>query len=58
MDDNPAFRKLSELFTRELDFTVCAEAQDGGDTLLRAQSRDLMVTDVSMITNGLEEIDA
>jgi DNA-binding NarL/FixJ family response regulator len=59
VDDNPAVRKLiCELFTRELDFTVCGEAENGRDALDRAQDLrpELIVTDLSMpIMDGLEE---
>ena len=62
VDDNPAVRKLiCELFTRESDFRVCAEAENGSDALLKAQQLepDLVVTDLSMPQmNGLEEIRA
>lgn len=60
VDDNPAVRKLiCELFTRELDFSICGEAQDGREALRKAQELrpDLIVTDLSMpLMNGLEEI--
>ena len=62
VDDNPAVRKLiCELFTRESDFKVCAEAENGSQALLKAQEfePDLIVTDLSMPQmNGLEEIRA
>ena len=62
VDDNPAVRKLiCELFTRESDFKVCAEAENGSEALLKAQKfdPDLIVTDLSMPQlNGLEEIRA
>jgi CheY-like chemotaxis protein len=62
VDDNPAVRKLiCELFTREFDFKVCAEAENGSEALLKAQQfePDLVVTDLSMPQmNGLEEIRA
>jgi CheY-like chemotaxis protein len=62
VDDNPAVRKLiCELFTRESDFKVCAEAENGSEALLKAQKfePDLVVTDLSMPQmNGLEEIRA
>jgi CheY-like chemotaxis protein len=62
VDDNPAVRKLiCELFTREADFKVCAEAENGSEALLKAQQLepDLVVTDLSMPQmNGLEEIRA
>jgi len=59
VDDNPAVRKLiCELFTREADFRVCAQAENGRDGLLKAQELepDLVVTDLTMpLLNGLEE---
>lgn len=59
VDDNPAVRKLiCELFTRELDFKVCGEAENGRDALEKAQQLkpQLIITDLSMpIMNGLEE---
>ena len=62
VDDNPAVRKLiCELFTREADFRVCAEAANGRTALSKAQELqpDLIVTDLSMpYTNGLEDIRA
>ena len=60
VDDNPAVRQLiCQLFTRELDFTVCAEAQNGREAVEKAQEfqPELVVTDFSMPgMNGLEEI--
>ncbi|MBZ5689345.1 MAG: response regulator [Acidobacteriia bacterium] len=62
VDNNPAVRKLiCEIFTREADFRVCAEAENGRDALLKAQELepDLIITDLSMPhMNGLEEIRA
>ena len=62
VDDNPAVRKLiCDLFTRESDFKVCAEAENGSEALLKAQEfdPDLIVTDLSMPQmTGLEEIRA
>ena len=59
VDDNPAVRKLiCELFSRELDFVVCGQAENGGDAIIKAQelTPDLVVTDLSMpFMNGLEE---
>ena len=59
VDDNPAVRKLiCELFTRESDFRVCAEAENGREAIVKAQEvkPDLIVTDLSMpLMNGLEE---
>ncbi len=62
VDDNPAVRGLiCQLFARESDFQVCAEAENGSEALLKAQQfePDLVVTDLSMPQmNGLEEIRA
>lgn len=62
VDDNPAVRRLiCQLFTREGDFRICAEAENGRDALLKAQELepDLIITDLSMPhMNGLEEIRA
>lgn len=59
VDDNSSVRKLiCELFTRESDFEVCGEADNGHDAILKAQevAPDLIVTDLSMpLMNGLEE---
>ena len=59
VDDNASVRKLiCELFTREGDFQVCAEAENGQEAILKAQlaDPDLIVTDLSMpLMNGLEE---
>ena len=59
VDDNSSVRKLiCELFTRESDFQVCGEADNGREAILRAQDvePDLIVTDLSMpVMNGLEE---
>lgn len=59
VDDNALIRRgLCELFTRERDFEVCAEAGDGKDAIEKAQlfHPDLIVTDLSMpVMNGLEE---
>jgi DNA-binding NarL/FixJ family response regulator len=58
VDDNPAMRKaLCELFTREEDFEVCAEAENGREAVEKAQllRPDLIVTDLSMpLMDGLE----
>ena len=60
VDDNPAVRELiCQLFTREPDFSVCGEAENGRDAVDKAQELrpDLVVTDFSMpVMNGLEEI--
>lgn len=59
VDDNSAVRSaVCELFTRQGDFQVCGEAENGRDALEKAQQLqpDLIVTDLSMpIMNGLEE---
>jgi DNA-binding NarL/FixJ family response regulator len=59
VDDNPAIRQaLCKLFTREGDFDVCGEAENGREAIEKAQllHPDLIVTDLSMpIMNGLEE---
>lgn len=59
VDDNPQVRKLiCELFTREADFQVCGEADNGRDGVDKALAwePDLIVTDLSMpLMNGLEE---
>ena len=59
VDDNSSVRKLiCQLFTRESDFEVCGEADNGRDAILKAQevAPDLIVTDLSMpLMNGLEE---
>jgi DNA-binding NarL/FixJ family response regulator len=59
VDDNPAVRKaVCELFTREEDFEVCAEAENGREAIEKAQllCPDLIVTDLAMpLMDGLEE---
>jgi DNA-binding NarL/FixJ family response regulator len=59
VDDNPCARNaLCELFTREGDFRVCGEAENGREAIERARQLcpDLIVTDLSMpVMNGLEE---
>jgi DNA-binding NarL/FixJ family response regulator len=59
VDDNPLVRRaLCEIFTREEDFDVCGEAENGRDAIEKAQllSPNLIVTDLSMsVMNGLEE---
>lgn len=59
VDDNAVIRQaVCELFAREGDFDVCAEAVDGKDAIEKAQlfHPDLIVTDLSMpVMNGLEE---
>jgi DNA-binding NarL/FixJ family response regulator len=59
VDDNPAVRSaLCELFTREGEFHVCGEAENGRQAIEMARQLhpDLIVTDLSMpVMNGLEE---
>jgi len=59
VDDNPVVRRaLCELFTREGDFDVCGEAENGREAveIARQLHPDLIVTDLSMpVMNGLEE---
>jgi DNA-binding NarL/FixJ family response regulator len=59
VDDNPVVRRaLCELFTRERDFDVCGEAENGREAveIARELHPDLIVTDLSMpVMNGLEE---
>lgn len=62
VDDNPTVRNLIfELFTREFDFAVCGQAQNGRDALIQALELkpNLIVTDLNMpFMNGLEETNA
>lgn len=59
VDDNRLIRQaLCELFTREGDFDVCGEAENGQEAIEKAQQLlpELIVTDLSMpVMNGLEE---
>jgi DNA-binding NarL/FixJ family response regulator len=59
VDDSPTVRQaLCELFTREKDFDVCGEAENGQEAIERAKQLepDLIVTDLSMpIMSGLEK---
>ena len=59
VDDNPHVREaLCELFTREGDFDVCGEAENGREAIEKAQRLrpDLIVADLSMpVMNGIEE---
>ncbi len=59
VDDNPLIRRMvCELFTREGDFEVCGEAENGREAIEKAQllRPNLIVTDLSMpVMNGLEE---
>lgn len=60
VDDNPAIRKIVfELFSREGDFEICGQAENGREAIEIAQllHPSLIVTDLSMpIMNGLEEM--
>ena len=59
VDDSAAIRKvICELFTREGDFEVCGEAENGQQAIEMAQriKPALIVTDLSMpVMNGLDE---
>ncbi len=59
VDDNPVIRQaLCELFTREGDFEICGEAENGCDAVEKAKRLRpaLIVTDLSMpLMKGLEE---
>lgn len=59
VDDSAVIRKvISELFTRESDFEVCGEAENGQQAIEMAQQLKpaLIVTDLSMpVMNGLDE---
>ena len=59
VDDSRVVREaLCELFTREGEFDVCGEAENGRDAVQRARELypDLIVTDLSMpVMNGIEE---
>ena len=58
VDDNAFIRKaLCERFTREEDFEICGEAENGRDAIEKAQQLrpDLIVLDMSMpVMNGLD----
>ena len=58
VDDNPSIRQsLCELFTRQGDFDVCGEAENGREAIDRAQQLhpDLIVMDLSMpVMNSLD----
>jgi len=58
VDDSPAIRKvICELFTREGDFEVCGQAENGQLAIEMAKELQpaLIVTDLSMpVMNGLE----
>lgn len=57
-DDNPAIRKaLCEMFEKEEDYDICAEAVNGEEaiTLAMKHKPDLIILDLSMpIMNGLD----
>lgn len=57
VDDSPTIRKvICELFTREGDFEVCGEAENGQEAIEKALDLKpaLIVTDLSMpVMNGL-----
>lgn len=57
VDDSPTIRKvICELFTREGDFEVCGEAENGQQAIEKALDLKpaLIVTDLSMpVMNGL-----
>ena len=59
VDDSAVIRKvICELFTREGDFEVCGEAENGQKAVELAQKLKpaLIVTDLSMpVMNGLDE---
>jgi two-component system chemotaxis response regulator CheB len=59
VDDSAAIRKvICELFSREGDFEVCGEAENGEQAIEMAQRirPALIVTDLSMpVMNGLDE---
>ena len=58
VDDNAFIRKaLCEAFTREGDFDICGEAENGRDAIEKAKQLrpDLIVLDLSMpVMNGLD----
>jgi DNA-binding NarL/FixJ family response regulator len=58
VDDNTFIRRrLCELFTREADFEICGEAENGREAIEKAQQLrpDLIVIDLSMpVMNGLD----
>jgi DNA-binding NarL/FixJ family response regulator len=58
VDDNPKIRRaVCEAFTREGDFEVCGEAENGRDAIEKAQRLhpSLVIMDLSMpVLNGLE----
>lgn len=58
VDDNPRIRRgVCEAFTREGDFDICGEAENGRDAIEKAQRLhpSLVIMDLSMpVLNGLE----
>src|SRR6266849_4197681 len=58
VDDNAYIRReLCELFTRETDFEVCGEAENGKEAIAKALELhpDLILLDLSMpVMNGLD----
>ena len=58
VDDNACVRQaLCELFTREADFEICGEAENGKEAIAKARDLhpDLIVLDLSMpVLNGLD----
>lgn len=59
VDDNPVIRKIvCELFTRDGEFEVCGQAENGQEAVEKARRLRpaLIVTDLAMpVMNGLEE---
>jgi DNA-binding NarL/FixJ family response regulator len=59
VDDNPTIRTMvCEVFTRDGDFEVCGQAENGRDAIEKSPLLQpaLIVTDLSMpVMNGLEE---
>jgi DNA-binding NarL/FixJ family response regulator len=59
VDDNPVIRQIvCELFTRDGDFEVCGQAENGLEAVEKARRLRpaLIVTDLAMpLMNGLEE---
>jgi CheY-like chemotaxis protein len=57
-DDNPVIRKmLCEIFEREEDYDLCAEARDGAEAIALAikHKPDLIILDMSMpVMNGVQ----
>jgi DNA-binding NarL/FixJ family response regulator len=59
VDDSSFIRqKICELFTRDGEFNVCGEAENGREAIKNTKQLhpDLIITDLSMpVMNGLEE---